>query len=300
MLPACVLLALTACTHSRPVALPTDLDWVPFYWLTASIGATQFEHSAIVIELDSLHWQHGGMLQLDLAASGTMPRGYPALGADGETRRSGPVSGFLAEVPDLRLRRGSVVMEVGSRQIGTMGLPLFERQTLLIDFTQLRFAALPTRRDDPITLVGPRPVGVLDFDGNRLFLLIETPSGSGTRGLLDTGLVPFEVWTTRYNWERWTGKSVGDVGVHRYVIPTSRNTMVFAAAEAQRDFVAAGRRFARREVVFLESGPPGAALEEWPFPVEAVLGVSFFASAGLLVLDPQNRRFSLPLQPTGR
>jgi len=290
---ALALLALAACTPPSPAPLPADLDWVPFYWLTATVGPTEFRYGAIVVEMDSLRWRPGGLLQLDLAGSGTMPKGFPERNDGGEAQRSGPVSGLLAATPQLRLQRGSSAIEVGSRQIGTIGLPLFQLQTLFIDFSKLRIAAGPAGRHDRRNLARSRVGGVLDFDGDRLFLMIGTPSRSETRGLLDTGLVPFELWTTRHNWERWTGKRAGDPSVRRYLLPTSRDTMVFAAADAQGDFVAAGKPLGRREIVFLESGPPGAALEDWPFPVESVLGAAFFARAGVLVLDPQNRQFTL-------
>src|SRR6266705_3348322 len=95
-----LLLTVISCT-GRPAepVLPADLPWQPFYWARVGGDSARFDQAAMLVELPLRRGTAPSLVQLDLAASGMMPEGFPPAGGNrGSTvlRRTGQLYGLLA------------------------------------------------------------------------------------------------------------------------------------------------------------------------------------------------------------
>lgn len=288
---------LTGSCSSQPTPLPwpSTLSWIPFYWVQADLGPSRRSHAGIVT-MTRMGRRDSTLVQLDLAASGTMPFGYPSSDSAGATSRAGSLHGLLRQVEALRLRRSpsdSGGIELANVEIGTLGLPLYERRLLVLDFEGQRMAS-PERSPDLYRALGAKAVeSSLQFDGHRLLAPIKDGRGTVTNALIDTGLSPFPIWTTEERWRAWTGRTPTDQAVRRERLPSSVGDLVFAVATLRVPLEIGQYRIQSVDVAFLEQGPTSARLENWPTPTAAVLGVSVFVNDEILVIDVERRALTI-------
>ena len=94
-------------------------------------------------------------------------------------------------------------------------------------------------------------------------------------------------------WEALTGLSGRGPGTRTYMLPSSRGGLVFVGAAPREPAHLGAWSFLPREVVFLAEGPPGAALEDWPYRIDAVVGPATLSPDGVLALDVAHRKIGL-------
>jgi len=295
------LLLAVACAHPpRTEVLPVHLDWLPFYWVSAAADSISFEHAGIIFRVPLRAGSPPSLVQLDLAASGGLPDGLPEpAGASHIARPEGQLYGILGARGRLSLPAAASDSSLQSwrrAEIGTVGLPNYIGQSLVLDFVRQRFCVIHARAlVDQLAAkalaVIPLPRGQYD----RIELGLVTPSGQRFRALLDTGLSPFPLWTTRSLWQELTGLTAPGPRTRIYRLPNPRGDLVFVGAPVRPGVQLESWKLPVIEAVFLAEGPAHTALEAWQPPIDAILGPSLFAGRAVVLVDfPGGRLAFLP------
>jgi hypothetical protein len=292
------LILCAACSHPQAAGVPAaNLDWTPFYWVRASTDAATFQHASILYRT-AIGGRQPSLVQLDLASSGQLTSGLPEpAGTVHQARPVGQLYGLLGEKGRLEIRgseRDSALRTWRSQEIGTVGAPYFLRRVLVLDFVHERLAVV---QDKAVTqsLAGaafsviPLPKG----EFGRIELPLTTPAGHSSRMLLDTGLIPFPIWTTRSLWQELTGLTGPGPHTRSYRIPNPRGELVFVAAPIRRGALLGSWQLPSVEAVYLEQGPRDAALELWQPAIDGGLGPSLFAGRLMLLIDILGGRVGL-------
>ena len=203
---------LLGCAKTPGPSVPAVVvPWTPFYWVTASSDSFQFEYAGILLHLQVRQSGPPSLLQLDLAGSGNMPNGFARNAEESlpsPLRRRGEVYGLLGPSVSRHLVGGtdSTRAHWQEGEIGTLGLPNYLTHTLVLDFPNRRMATLPPSIDWA-SLLGNSAVTASLEKGQRdqVIVPVGAPNGRVFRGLLDTGLSPFPLWTTQAIWQDLTG-----------------------------------------------------------------------------------------------
>ena len=295
------LLGLPGC--GRPHAsdtLPASLPWTPFYWVRAVTDSARFDHAAILFRLQVRRAGPPSIVQLDLGGSGSMPDGFPLpardIGAVPSLGR-GQLYGLLGSELRLELTGvsgDSALSRWRESEVGTVGLPNYITQALILDFPNRRLASIPPPQGLE-ALLGPGAITIPLERGrfDRAVVPLSTTTGQVYQALLDTGLSPFPVWTTREIWERLTGRLGPGQGTRRYRLNNRRGGMVFVGASPEQALRIGAWRVEPNEVVYLERGPVGASIEEWQSEIQVVLGATLWARRGVLLLDLAHHRVGI-------
>lgn len=94
--PVGVIVGRLGCVRAQPAAvIPADLPWVPFRWVAAVYPDFRLERAALVIPTPIGRSGRRSLLQLDLAARGTMPLGFPGPRASAPAQRKGASTASL-------------------------------------------------------------------------------------------------------------------------------------------------------------------------------------------------------------
>ena len=295
------LLGLHACGRPHVSgALPVGLPWTPFYWVRAVTDSARFDHAAMLFRLQVRPSGPPSIVQLDLGGSGGMPDGFPLPARDFGSvppLRRGQLYGLLGSEPRLELTGASgdsALTRWRESDVGTVGLPNYISQALILDFPNRRLASIPPPQSLE-ALLGPGVITIPLERGrfDRAVVHVSTGTGQVYQALLDTGLSPFSLWTTREIWERLTGRSGPGPGTHRYRINNRRGGVVFVGARPEQELRIGAWRLEPKEVVYLERGPVGASIEEWQSGIQVVLGATSWARRGVLLLDPAQHRVGI-------
>ncbi len=146
-----LVLSLSAGCHHVPNLEVDDkpIAWVSFRWVTAVLDGGSLEHATLVLDAKAIFSESSSLLQLDLAASGNMPVGFPVnSGAPpaGMVRPRGRFYGLIDQRGGRYIlpapSRDSAEVDAATLEIGTVGLPTFERRLLLVDYPHNRLAIL--------------------------------------------------------------------------------------------------------------------------------------------------------------
>ncbi len=298
---AATALAAAGCTRPGPGvgALPQPADsvvlrWSPLFWARVTTDTLVFPQAAILAMVSLQRDQPPAMLQLDLAASGRLPDGFPRRRSPGEAfrvRRTGQLHGLLSAATAVTRERPDSGPEVlTDREIGTLGFGAFESGGLVLDLPNLRYAPFRSPADLRRAF-GPEVEWMdIEVDDGRIFLPIAVGGAPAGRALLDTGLSPFALWTTRALWEDLTGPPLGGRPARRFEFDGRAGPLRFLGAEPRRALEAGARRVRVREVVYLADGPAGAALEEWSPRVAALISPLALAPDRWLILDLKQKK----------
>ena len=288
-----------SCSHPvpSPRAAPLDLTWIPFYWAAASDDSLNFPQAAILLEVPLRAGPAPSLVQLDLAASGSMPDGFPPpqLRADRQlVRRTGELHGLLAGMTEVSMRRGSMPAEdLAMQEIGVFGLANYDRQGLIIDMRGRRLATFAPPADLSPAFGSGTVVVPIEFTTNRVLIPITVGGTNTFHALLDTGLSPFPLWTTFALWQRLTGRHGPGVGTRSYHLPGKSGALRFVGAPVTQRLRLGSWPLQGFEVVYLADGPPGAALESWPNHVDAVVEPIALTATGWIILDIPHRQLGL-------
>ena len=281
-------------------ALPAGLPWTPFYWVRAVTDSARFDHAAMLFRLQVRPSGPPSIVQLDLGGSGSMPDGFPPPARDFRgipPLKRGQLYGLLGSEPRLELSGASgdsALTRWRESEVGTVGLPNYISRALILDFPNRRLASVPApQRVEAI--LGPDAVTIPLERGrfDRAVVPLSTTTGPVYQALLDTGLSPFSLWTTREIWEKLTGRSGPGPGTRRYRLDNRRGGMVFVAASPEEKLRIGAWRLEPNEVVYLERGPVGASIEEWQSEIQVVLGSTLWARKGVLLLDLAHHRVGI-------
>lgn len=293
-IPALFLLGLIGCSRAQPEpVLPEDLPWTPFRWVTAVYPEFRLERAAMLVPADVAGTR--SLLQLDLAASGSMPFGYPRGEPAASIRRKGQLYGLAMGAPMLESPPSpadSSALLPSLHEIGTMGLPMFERRVLLIDYRGGRFASLSAGTLPQSLEAAATFVPLEERNGRLTFTL-----AAGERAIgpvhLDTGLSPFPLWTGHDTWRELTGRGGAEESNLVRRLPSPAGELLMVGAPAARPIRIGGLDLGRPTVWFLRQGPPGATLEQWPERTAGVAGNLLFADRYLLLMDVERNRLGL-------
>ena len=302
MRPA-VLALVAACARSpRPEVPPVNLPWVPFYWVRATTDSARFDQAGILFRLEVRPGAPPSIVQLDLGGSGSMPDGFPPPGRElgslppiGKGQLYGLTGMTKLEV--LGAERDTSFRRWQEGDIGTVGMPNYLDRILVVDFEKRRLAAVD-RATSADAVLGPGaetvPLERGRFD--RAVVPLSKSGGETFRALLDTGLSPFPLWTTRAIWQRLTGLDRPGPGTRAYRITNRRGEMVFVGAKSRATLWLGGQLF-QPEVVYLARGPMGARLDDWSNGVDVVLGASFWKERVVLLFDLARHQLVLGGRP---
>ena len=292
--------ALLGCAKSPGPSVPAvDIPWTPFYWVSARTDSLEFDFTGILLHLQLRQSGPRSLLQMDLAGSGNMPNGFPRFARElgpPPRVRPGELYGLLGPAIPRRLVGAPDSLRDHWREgeVGTWGLPNYLSNTLLLDFPNRRLATLPQSVDwapllGPSAVIAPLEKGQLD----QVVIPVGMSTGRVLRGILDSGLSPFPLWTTREVWQDLTGLGGAGPGTRIYRIPNRGGAMVFVGAPLRVPLGIGAWSLRIPEVVYLAQGPAGAALEEWRPQVDLVLGPAAFARNTVLAIDLAHSRLGL-------
>ena len=150
ILPLATILV-AGCHHTPKLDIAAKpISWISFRWVTARLDGPPLERATLVLDAGPILTGTSSLLQLDLAASGNMPVGFPqSSGAPpaGMLRPRGRFYGLIDQ-PGGRYMlaapsRDSAEIDAAGWEIGTVGLGLVERRVLLLDYPRNRLAILP-------------------------------------------------------------------------------------------------------------------------------------------------------------
>lgn len=293
------------CVHPPPPQVPPiQLPWTPFYWVRASTPGMDFPWASILFRLQVRPGSAPRLVQLDLGGSGNMPDGLPEPdGMPRSARPHGQLYGLLGARAKLEVaseRPDSGPASWRREEIGTVGLPNYLREGLVLDFVHDRLASVALPADADALAAKALAVFPLErgqFD--RVLLPLTTPDGRTYQALLDTGLSPFPLWASQAAWQELTGLQGPGAGTNSYRLPNPHGELVFIGAPARRQLSLGTWRLPRTEIVYLAQGPAQAGPEEWHPPTEVILGPSLFAGHAALFVDLPRRRAAL-LRPLPR
>jgi len=287
-----------------PQVPPIQLSWTPFYWVRASTPAMDFRRASILFHLPVRPGSAPRLVQLDLGGSGNLPDGLPEPAGTVRTPRpQGQLYGLLGARAKLEVataRSDSGLASWRREEIGTVGLPNYLREGLILDFVHDRLASVPRPATADVLAANALAVFPLErgeFD--RVLLPLTTPGGRTYQALLDTGLSPFSLWASQAVWKELTGLEGPSPGTRSYRLPNPLEELVFIGAPARRQLSLGPWRLPRTEVVYLAQGPARAGPEEWRPPADLILGPSLFAGHATRFVDLPRRRAAL-LKPLPR
>ncbi len=283
-------------TVPSPVAV-VDLQWAPFFWARVAMDSLVFPQAAILVETTLRPGGAPSLLQMDLGASAGMPDGFPAPPSEDRrpvARRTGQLHGLLAASAMVTMPRPAAPPEsLATREIGTLGLPNYEVQGLILDLPRQRYATFSPQQDLATALGTPTITVPIEFAGNRVIVPLELADGRVARALLDTGLSPFPLWTTRALWEDLTGRRGPGPGTRQYTFHSRRGPMRFIGAPVVGRLGVGTAVLKGLEVVYMSDGPPGAPLDDWTPRLDGVISPRALAPDQWLVLDLFHRRLGL-------
>ncbi|MBS1240974.1 MAG: hypothetical protein H6R40_401, partial [Gemmatimonadetes bacterium] len=72
-----------------------------------------------------------------------------------------------------------------------------------------------------------------------------------------------------------------------------RGTLRFALGRTRSPVRVGTVSLGRLDAACLIEGPPGTSVEQWGWPIEAVLGITAFQKAGMVVLDVRHARLAV-------
>jgi hypothetical protein len=285
-----------ACSRAQPaLVVPADLPWESFRWVTAVYPDYRLERAAFVLPTPIGSSGRRSLLQLDLAASGNMPFGYPGPRVTAPLAMKGRLHGLASSAASLELAPSpsDTTPLTAADEIGTLGQPRFERTPLVIDYRGMRMATLGAGAGLPASLERAAAFVPLESRAGRYAFALEMDGRAVGTVDLDTGLSPFPLWVTRALWTDLTGRtgSESDNLVRR--LPSEGGELVMVGASAARSLRASGVDLGKPMVWFLRDGPQGAALERWPWRVDGIAGNLLFADRFLLIVDLGRTRLGL-------
>jgi hypothetical protein len=285
-----------ACGRAQPAwVVPADLPWASFRWVTAVYPDFRLERAAFVIPTPIGRSGRRSLLQLDLAASGNMPLGFPGPRGPPVTPREGRLHGLASSAVSLELApSGSDTSRLSANdEIGTMGQPRFEHSPLIIDYRGEQVAMFGAGATVPASLENAAHFVPLESREDRYVFALEMDGRAVGTVDLDTGLSPFPLWVTRALWTDLTRRtgSESDNLVRR--LPSEGGELVMLGAPAARSLRAGGVDLGKPVVWFLRDGPPGAALERWPWRMDGIAGNLLFADRFLVIVDLGKKRLGL-------
>ena len=229
-----------------------------------------------------------------------MPDGFPPPPRDLRGLspiRSGQLYGLLGTGPRLALldsATDSAMTRWQESEVGTVGLPNYLSRTLILDFPNRRLASIPSGQSLELLLGGAAVTLPLERGRyDRAVVPLSTANGAVYQSLLDTGLSPFPLWTTRAIWEQITGLGGPGPATRTYRFGSRRGEFVFVAARARMELRLATWALQPAEVVYLARGPVGASLEEWSSGVDIVLGASLWARSTVVLIDLATHQIAL-------
>ena len=291
----------SGCHHSLTVGVPAKpIAWISFRWVTAILDGGPLERATLVLDSRPILPETNSLLQLDLAGSGNRPVGFPfnsGAPAAGMLRTRGRFYGLIDQVGGRYRLPGpssdSVEIDAAGREIGTVGLPYFERRVLLLDYPRNRLAVLPDSEPVSPGLAARARFTQVVLDTSRVLISLRLGDEMLRRVELDPALTPFPIWTTPDRWRAVTGRREDEPGNRIYRFHSPGGELTFVGAPAATPVTLGSVDLGRPEVVFLREGPAAARLENWPDPTDAVVGNRLFADRFLLVLDLPKRRLGL-------
>jgi hypothetical protein len=283
-----ILAGALACSRAQPaLVVPADLPWEPFRWVTAVYPDFRLERAAFVLPTPIRGSGRRSLLQLDLAASGNMPFGYPGPRVTAPLAMKGRLHGLAwsAESLEPASSPSDTTPLSAADEIGTLGQPQFERSPLVIDYRGMRMATLGAGAVLSASLESAATFVPLESRAGRYAFALEMDGRAVGSVDLDTGLSPFPLWVTRALWADLTGRSGAEPDNLVRRLPSEGGELVMVGAPAARSLRAGGVDLGRPAVWFLRDGPHGAALEWWPWRVDGIAGNLLFADRFLLIVD---------------
>ncbi|MEO8450500.1 MAG: hypothetical protein ABI647_11945 [Gemmatimonadota bacterium] len=289
------------CHHTPKLDVAAKrISWISFRWVTAGLDGPPLERATLVLDAGPILAGTSSLLQLDLAASGNMPVGFPYnSGAPpaGMLRPRGRFYGLIDQ-PGGRYTlaapsRDSADIDAAGWEIGTVGLGLVERRVLLLDYPRNRLTILPDSEPLSETIAARARFTEVVLDPSRVLIPLRLGDEVLRRTVLDPALTPFPIWTTPDHWRAVTGRRGDEPGNQIYRLHSPGGELVFVGAPVAGPVSLGGVDLGRPEIVFLRDGPASARLESWPDATDAVVGNRLFADRFLLVLDLPKRRLGL-------
>ena len=282
-----------ACSRAQPApVIPADLPWESFRWVTAVYPDFHLERAAFVLPTRAGSSGRRSLLQLDLAASGNMPFGYPGPRVAAPLAMKGRLHGLAWSAVSLELAPSpsDTTPLSAADEIGTLGQPRFERSPLVLDYRGMRMATLGAGAVLPMSLESAASFVPLESRAERYAFALEMDGRAVGTVDLDTGLSPFPLWVTRSLWSDLTGRSGAEPDNLVRRLPSEGGELVMVGAPAARSLRAGGVDLGKPVVWFLRDGPPGAALERWSWRMEGIAGNLLFADRFVLIVDLGRRR----------
>jgi hypothetical protein len=228
-----------------------------------------------------------------------MPDGYPPPGRELATTPPigrGELYGLIGAARfELRPPPSDSALKAWQHgDVGTVGMLNYLTEPLLLDLANHRLAAIP-RTPGLDSILGPAAVilGLERGRYDRAVVPLTGPSGTALRALIDTGLSPFPLWTTRKIWQELTGLLGPGPRTRTYRLRNRRGEMVFVGAKTRARLSLGSWPLQPSEVVYLVSGPASAPIEFWTTDVDVVLGASVWNERGILLIDLTGHRLML-------
>jgi len=270
----------------RPALDALPVEWAPFRWVDLELGGARLPRASVLVR-----WQptDDTELQLDfgLGAQGRFGLPIRKLAVIDSTPSS--LHGSLAALGD---RDDSSAARF---KVGTLGLLAFYigRSTVLIDPTTRRIGRIGAVDSLPASIRARLRFGAgREIDG-RFLLPIAVGGESRGEVLVDpaNSLVP--LWIEEPLWREATGRSGGEQGNQRLVLPTASGPdLVFEGAPVRRRVLVGGLSLRPGVVYRRVSGPPASSLSELPGPIVGVAGNAVLEASPLLVIDLRRKRFA--------
>lgn len=227
-----LLCLLTACSSEFNVFQTEGVQWTPFQWVAAEIGGQREEKAAIMLPLKLDGQDEGNLLmQLDTGVWSTLFDELPFRLIDKgayrvkSTKNGRPlVVQYDGAIGTLPIKRGLAAIKQdygtpyeklqGDIYLGTIGLDMFAKHVLVLDFPNQRLCVLDSISDLPAEIaVNAKFVPAGWAQG--WFTVEAVVAGRSLDLFFDTGSSSSSLVVTSELWQQLTGKTESEQDVER-------------------------------------------------------------------------------------
>lgn len=300
-----LLTLLTACTPKINVFKTDGLQWTSFQWYPATMGGRLFEKAAILVQLHLDGQEEGNLwMQLDTGAWNTVFYERPFQLLDSSTYQvkrttaSRPslveYDGSIGELPINQGRAmimhnygGQYTVLQGDVQFGTIGLDMFDKKVLVLDFPNQRLSVLNSTSQLPPEIASKTNYIPAELVNGR-FVVHASVGPQDLELFYDTGASTFPLQVQPSLWPNLTGRTGDEPDNDRYSGPAWGNTLDVVGAPLSDELQFGSYKFSGLMTYFVPD-------PNWNLRVmsksDGLIGNALFYDDYTVILDLKDMRF---------